>query len=71
MRRLLTPVGTPIGTQTLQLPIAVEHDDFDVDLDRLEVSIRHNLDATGQVRLRKNERQRKVIRPPGAGRLGR
>jgi integrase len=43
---------------------ALEHDD--VDLERLEVSIKHNIDATGQVKLPKNDRQRKVILPPPA-----
>jgi integrase len=43
---------------------ALEHED--IDLERLEVSIRHNLDATGQVKLPKNDRQRKVILPPPA-----
>jgi integrase len=43
---------------------ALEHED--VDLERLEVTIRHNLDATGQLKLPKNDRQRKVILPPPA-----
>lgn len=43
---------------------ALEHDD--VDLERLEVSVRHNLDATGEVKLPKSGRPRKVILPPPA-----
>jgi integrase len=43
---------------------ALEHDD--IDLESLEVFVRKNVDATGQVKLPKNDRQRKVILPPPA-----
>ena len=43
---------------------ALEHDA--VDLESLEVFVRKNVDATGQVKLPKNDRQRKVILPPPA-----
>jgi integrase len=43
---------------------ALEHPD--IDLERLEVRVRHNLDATGQIKLPKSGRPRSVILPPPA-----